>query len=204
MQGEISLHCGFVSINRPAEDAEEFPMRNQLLEKVEYKIEETPRGVWRRFMYAGGECFAEYRSNTIIFGLPLVHFTRGKCPETGKRIVAKGFIAVGRMATGVVAVGQLSAGIIAFGQAGFGLLFCLAQAGMGIVAAGQLAVGAWFGAGQLATGFTAIGQLALGKYVLAQMGFGRYLWTSGHSDPIAVRHFQELWNWFLSFLPWLG
>lgn len=26
-------------------------MRNQLLEPVEYRIEETRRGVWRRFLY---------------------------------------------------------------------------------------------------------------------------------------------------------
>jgi hypothetical protein len=133
-----------------------------------------------------------------------VHFTRGKCPETGKRIVAKGFIAVGRMATGVIAIGQVSARIIAFGQAGLGLLFCLAQASMGFVAIGQLALSACFGAGQLATGATAIGQLAVGKYILAQMGFGRYLWTSGHSDPIAVQHFQQLWRWLGSFLTWIG
>jgi hypothetical protein len=178
-------------------------MKNRLLEKVEYKIEETPRGVWRRFMYANGDYFAEYRSNGMVFGLPFVHYTRGICPETGKRIVAKGFIAVGRVATGVIAVGQLSAGVIAFGQAGLGLLFCLAQAGMGLIAAGQLAVGAWFGAGQLATGATAIGQLAMGKYVLAQMGLGRYLWTSSHSDPAAVQHFHQLWDSLVSFFPWL-
>jgi hypothetical protein len=189
---------------KAAGNAEKLTMRNQLLEKVEYKIEETRHGVWRRFMYANGDYFAEYRSHTMVFGLPLVHFTRGKCPETGKRILAKGFIAVGRMATGVIAIGQVSAGIIAFGQAGLGLLICLAQASMGFVAIGQLALSACFGAGQLATGATAIGQLAVGKYVLAQMGFGRYLWTSGHSDPIAVQHFQQLWNWICSFLPWIG
>jgi len=176
-------------------------MKNLLLEHVEYKIEETPRGVWRRFVYPTGEYFAEFRSHSMVGSMPLLHFTRGKCPETGRRVVAKGFIAVGRMAVGVIAIGQASAGIIAFGQAGVGVLFCLAQACAGYVAIGQLALGAHFGAGQLATGATAIGQIGLGEYVLAQLGFGRYLWTVGHADPAAVRHFRELWDWLRSVTP---
>ena len=88
-------------------------MKNQLLENVEYKIEETPQGVWRRFMYPSGQYFAEYRSHTTVFGLPLIHYTHGKCPETGKRIVARGFLAVGRIAAGVFALGQISAGVVA-------------------------------------------------------------------------------------------
>jgi len=172
---------------------EKLCMKNQLLEKVDYKIEETPRGVWRSFMYPSGEYFTEYRSNTVLFGLPLVHFTRGKCPETGRRIVAKGIFALGRIAVGVVAVGQAAAGLVAFGQAGVGLLFCLAQACAGLIAFGQLAVGVHFGAGQVATGTTALGQFAVGKYVLAQLGAGQYLWTTQHSDPVAVQHFHELW-----------
>jgi hypothetical protein len=176
-------------------------MKNLLLEKVEYQIEETPRGIWRRFVYPSGDYYAEYCSNTLIFGLPLLHYTRGKCPETGKRKVARGFIAVGRMAVGVIAVGQASAGIIAFGQAGIGLLFCLAQAGAGMAAIGQLALGIAFGAGQLATGITAIGQMAAGRYVLAQFGFGQHLWTTDHCDPTAVQHFQDLWALLRSHFP---
>lgn len=178
-------------------------MKNMLLETIEYKTEETEHGTWRRFVYPNGESFSEYRSETIVFGLPLVHYTSGKCPETGKRLVAKGFIAVGRKAVGVIAIGQVSAGLVALGQASLGLLFCLAQAGAGFVALGQLALGARFGAGQLTTGTTAIGQLALGRYVLAQVGFGSHLWTPGYADPEAVRHFQELWAWVCSFLPFL-
>jgi hypothetical protein len=175
-------------------------MKNQLLGNVQYKVEETPRGVWRKFLYPSGEYFAEYRSNTSIFGMPLVHFTRGKCPETGKRIVAKGFLAIGRMAVGVIAVGQASAGLVAFGQAGFGLLFGVAQACAGLIAIGQLAIGVHFGAGQIATGMTAIGQVAVGQYVLAQMGIGRFLWTQRYRDPVAVQYFHELWRWIGSLL----
>lgn len=176
-------------------------MKNQLFENVEYKIEETRNGIWRRFLYPNGEYFAEFRSHTTMFGLPLIHYTHGKCPETGKRIVARGILAVGRMAMGIIALGQISAGFIALGQASIGLLFCLAQAGAGILAIGQMAIGVHFGVGQLATGTTAIGQLAIGKYVLAQWGLGSYVWTVRHSDPEALKHFQQLWAWLSSFLP---
>ena len=168
-------------------------MKNLLLEKIDYRIDETPRGVWRRYLYPNGQYFAEFRTHAEVFGMPLVHFTRGICPETGRRIVARGFIAIGRMAVGVVALGQASAGILAFGQAAFGLLFALGQASGGYFALGQLAAAVQFAAGQLAAGATALGQLAIGKYVLAQIGFGPYCWTPGHADPVAVEHFQALW-----------
>jgi hypothetical protein len=175
-------------------------MKNMLLEKVEYQIEDTPRGVWRRFAYPTGEYFAEFRSHRMVLGMPLLHYTRGKCPETGKRIVARGFFAVGRIAMGVIAIGQASAGIIAIGQASIGLLFCLAQGALGLYAIGQLAIGIQFGAGQLATGMTAIGQIAAGKYVLAQIGLGKYLWTMDHMDTEAFHHFQALWEWVRSLV----
>lgn len=171
-------------------------MKNLLLEDVEYKVEETPRGTWRRFVYPDGKYFAEFRSNTEVFGMPLLHYTRGICPETGRRVVAKGFVAVGRRAVGVIAIGQVSAGIIAIGQAGAGVVLTLAQAGVGLFAAGQVAAGIIFGVGQLATGITAIGQLAAGQYVLAQLGFGEHLWTPGQADPVAVQHFRDLWDAF--------
>src|SRR5205809_770365 len=73
-------------------------MKNMLLEEVEYKVEETPRGVWRRFAYPTGELFEEFTSHSRVLDMPFLHYTRGRCPETGKRVVAKGFIAIGRIA----------------------------------------------------------------------------------------------------------
>ncbi len=174
-------------------------MRNLLLEKVEYKIEETTRGVWRRFVYPDGRYFAEFRSHMQVFGMPLLHYTRGICPETGRHVVARGFVAVGRLATGVIAIGHASAGVIAIGQASFGLAISLAQGGAALIAVGQIAVGVLFGLGQISTGETAIGQLALGKYVLAQLGFGTHLWTMTQADPIAIQHFRDLWDTVRNF-----
>jgi len=147
--------------------------RNLLLENIEYVYQETSRGIWRRFVYPSGERFAEFKSHRMWGSLPLVHYTFGKCPETGKRITARGVIAIGRFAHGMIAIGQLSLGLIAIGQLSFGVVFCAAQAAFGAVSIGQAAIGLIFGAGQFATGQIAIGQIAFGSYVLAQLGWGR-------------------------------
>jgi len=163
-------------------------MKNLLLEKVEYKIETTNFGVWRRFLYPNGAYFTEFKSHAIFFGLPLLHYTRGKCPETGKRVVAKG----------VVAVGRLAMGILAIGQAGLGLLLGLGQGATGLYAIGQAAIGLMFGLGQIATGEIAIGQLAYENYVLAQVGYGDYVWSMKRADPEAVKFFKSLLARFIS------
>ena len=163
-------------------------MKNLLLEKVEYKIETTNFGVWRRFLYPNGAYFTEFKSHAIFFGLPLLHYTRGKSPETGKRVVAKG----------VVAVGRLAMGILAIGQAGLGLLLGLGQGATGLYAIGQAAIGLMFGLGQIATGEIAIGQLAYENYVLAQVGYGDYVWSMKRADPEAVKFFKSLLARFIS------
>jgi hypothetical protein len=173
-------------------------MKNLLLEKVEYKIETTNFGVWRRFVYPNGAYFAEFKSHATFMGLPLFHYTRGKCPETGRRIIAKGMIAVGRLAAGILAIGHASFGLIAIGQLGLGILFGLGQGSTGLYAIGQLALGLMFGLGQFATGQIAIGQFAYGKYVLAQLGYGDYVWSMKRADPEAVIFFKSLLATFIS------
>jgi hypothetical protein len=168
------------------------PVSNLLLSNVEYDITETRLGRWRRYLYPNGQLFAEFVSNARVFGMPVLHFTRGKCPETGTRIVAKGLVAVGRMAFGVIAVGQASCGVIAVGQASIGVLFALGQAAMGLFALGQVAIATAFGVGQFATGYGAIGQFAYGKYVLAQFGLGEFVWDVRGASKDAVKFFQAL------------
>ncbi len=161
--------------------------------EVEYEITQTSFGTWRRYVYPTGNRFAEFRSAATVAGWPLVHYTCGPCPETGKRIVAKGVIAVGRLAVGALAVGQASLGLIAVGQAGIGLLFGLGQLTSGIACVGQVAIGVSFALGQVAVASTAIGQVAKGTYVLAQVGFGEFVWSMKRADPAAVHHFRQLW-----------
>ena len=167
-------------------------MRNLLLESVEYQIEETRRGVWRRYLYAGGDLFEEFRSHRRLLGLPLLHYTRGKCPETGKRVVARGVVAIGRLAVGIVAIGQAAAGFIALGQLAVSPLVGLGQAATGLVAVGQLAIGALFGLGQLATGYVVIAQFGLGGYVLAQLGVGEQVWDVRGASAAARQFFRWL------------
>ena len=168
-------------------------MKNLLLEKIEYQTVETRWGVWRRFLYPTGAHFAEFKSHGSMLELPLVHYARGINPETGKRIVAKGVIAVGRLAVGVLAIGHASAGVIAIGQLGLGLVIGLGQLSTGAYALGQVAGALAFGIGQVATGEIAIAQVGVGEYVLAQIGVGEHVWSPERADPEAVEFFKNLW-----------
>jgi hypothetical protein len=168
-------------------------MRNLLLdEPVPYKVEETPFGVWRRFASEQFGYFEEFVSHRQLFGLPLLHYTRGRCPETGTSLWAFGIVAIGRRAVGVVAIGQLSGGLVAIGQLAIGVMFGLGQATTGVVAIGQAAMGVAFGFGQAATGFVAIGQVAAGVYVLAMRGIGRHVWDMAGCHLIARQFFESL------------
>ena len=167
-------------------------MRNVLLASPDYRIEQTATGVWRHYVYENGRNFHEFKSNATWHGLPLIHFASGICPETGRHIVAKGVIAVGRMACGIIAIGQASIGVIAIGQLAIGLLFGLGQLTSGVAAIGQAAIGVAFGLGQLTTGYIAIGQFAFGKYVFAQFGIGEYVLSMTRKDQQAIDFFKTL------------
>lgn len=167
-------------------------MNNLALQDVEYVWEETPSGTRRTYVYENGQVFSEYQSNATLFGLPLVHVTRGRCPETGRRIVARGIIAIGRLAVGGIAIGQASAGVIGIGQASFGLVFCLAQLGGGLLLLGQAGVGLLTGVGQLIAGRVVVAQLGFGKFVLAQVGMGTHVLATNRQDAAAEAFFAPL------------
>jgi hypothetical protein len=169
-------------------------MQNLLLNplEIEYATEETPWGTWRRFLFPDGQMFAEFRSHNSLLGLPWIHMTWGRCPETMRRITAKGVFAVGKFAVGGVAIGHVSLGGIAVGQLGLGLLLGVGQATTGLFALGQLAIGGVVGIGQLTCGALAIGQLAYGQFVLAQFGLGEYVWDMRRADFEAVKFFKML------------
>jgi hypothetical protein len=168
------------------------PVRNLLLEKIEYRIDETASGSWRRFVYPNGSRFEEYKSRAEFAGMPLLHYTYGICPETGRRITARGVIAIGRFARGIIAIGHVAFGIVAIGQASVGLVLGFGQATAGVFCIGQLAIGLIFGAGQVATGYIAIGQIAFGSYVLAQIGWGSHVMDTRAVDPVAQNFFLRL------------
>ena len=126
----------------------------------------------------------EWKSKARILDWPLVHVAIGRDRKTGKLLVAKG----------VIAIGQFAFGLITIAQFGIGAVFGFGQFVGGAYAIGQVALGVNFGLGQLATGITAIGQFAFGKYVLAQIGIGKYVWSTTVKDPEAVEHFATLWH----------
>src|SRR6478609_5377700 len=144
---------------------------NVLRSDVDYIVQETTNGVWRRYLYSDGRRFAEFKSYLNVGGLPLVHYTYGICPQTGRRITAHGIIAIGRIASGVVAIGQFAIGLVAIGQLSIGLLLALGQASFGAYC---------------------LGQLAFGTNVLAQMGFGKHVVDMHGVDPAAKDFFLGL------------
>ena len=167
-------------------------MPNVLLEEIEYKVDETGFGRWRRYGYINGTSYHEFTSRASFFGLPLLHYTYGRNPEMGRRKCAKGVIAVGRFSCGIIAIGHVSFGLVAIGQLSIGIIFGLGQLATGIWAIGQIALGLVFGLGQFAMGYVAIGQFAFGKYVLAQLGWGEFVWTVKRADMQAIEFFRNL------------
>ncbi len=128
----------------------------------------------------------EWKSKTEILGWPLIHIAIGRNKETGKLMVAKG----------IIAIGQFGIGVITIAQFGIGILFGLGEFVGGFLAIGQFALGIYFGLGQFAAGFTAIGQFAFGWYVRAQLGYGKYIWSTRIQDFEAMEYFRNLWLYF--------
>lgn len=169
----------------------ESPVTNLLLSPIDFKVTETPRGTWRRYMYPNGSAYADFTASTTVLGLPLLHYTSGISPETGTRVTARGFIAVGHRALGIIAIGRVAAGLIAVGQLSAGAV-SFGQASFGLAAIGQLAIGAAIGLGQLATGYVCVAQIGFGKWVLAQLGLGQHVWSMNLKDPAAIEFFKSL------------
>jgi hypothetical protein len=167
-------------------------MNNLLLERIAYQEQRTAFGTWRRYMYPSGAVFAELRTQRTLLGWPLLHYTKGVCPETGRRVTARGVIAIGRLAVGIIALGQAAVGPIAIGQLALGLLLGLGQAATGFGAVGQAVLGAGYGLGQLAVGHVVVAQLGYGEYVLAQAGAGTHVWSVTRRDPQALAFFRSL------------
>lgn len=134
----------------------------------------------------------EWKSETEFHGWPLVHIAVGRDKQTGKLLVAKG----------IIAIGQFGIGLITIAQFGIGLLFGFGQFVGGMLSIGQFALGVYFGLGQFATGMTAIGQFAIGKYVLAQAGFGKYVWSVKVKSPEAMEYFRNLRESVRNLIGW--
>ncbi|XHR30293.1 MAG: protein kinase [Chthoniobacteraceae bacterium] len=134
----------------------------------------------------------EYRSRATLFGLPLLHMTRGSDPATGRMRVARGIVAIGDLAQGVVAIGGVAVGGLAFGGLAAGLL-AFGGLSLGVVSIGGVALALFLAHGGLALGPVAMGGAALGYFANGGWGYGLHVWSSAIRDPEAMRFFQSPW-----------
>ena len=103
----------------------------------------------------------EFRSKEEINGWPLIHICFGTNPDTGRPLVAKGIVAIGKIAYGLVSIGAVAFGLVTL--AGFGLgLVSLGGIAIGLVALGAVALGYEFALGAaVLSAKSAIGAIGL-------------------------------------------
>ena len=89
----------------------------------------------------------EYRSQTTVFGLPLVHVAFKYRPNRVP-VVARGVIAIGQFGCGVVAIAQFGIGIFTVGQFAVAA-YALAQFGLAYSLIAQVGLYLHEGRGQL-------------------------------------------------------
>jgi hypothetical protein len=134
----------------------------------------------------------EYRSECMLWGLPLVHITRGMDPVTGRPRLAQGIIAIGDRARGVIAFGGLAVGVVTFGGLSVGLL-SFGGCALGVLGAvGGLAVALGCAVGGAAVGSIALGGGAIGYLAYGGGAWGVHAFGGNASDPLA-RQFFEPW-----------
>ena len=144
------------------------------------------------------------RSEMTIGGLLLYEIAIG--PDLERQEVrghARGFLAVGDIATGVVAFGGLARGLIAvgglalgcvsLGGCSLGLLFALGGFALGGIAVGGAAIG-----------LVAIGGGALGYYACGGGAFGNFVVSAIRQDPEAIQFFSDWIPGAARFLPGPG
>lgn len=124
----------------------------------------------------------EYRSEKMLFGLPLVHIVFGPAfnPVTGKIRIAKGIIAVGGISFGVLALGGVSFGAISLG----GLA-------VGLAALGGCAIGIFLAVGGFALGFIALGGAAIGYYAIGGGAWGVHALGANARDQQLLEFFKN-------------
>ena len=118
----------------------------------------------------------EWKSSAKVFGFPVIHVATGVDPATGKKRVAKGWIALGDVAFGALAMGGVGCGLVGIGGVGVGLV-AMGGAGLGILmGVGGLATGAFAAGGGavggIACGGGAVGGIAVGGGAIGHVAIG--------------------------------
>jgi hypothetical protein len=141
-----------------------------------------------------GQTFRGLRRRSLVevMGLPLYDIAIGPDLQKGEvRGHARGFIAIGDLATGVIALGGLCRGVIAIGGLAAGL-----------VSVGGVSLGLLLGLGGVALGGAAIGGFAAGGAALGGFGVGYYACggaAHGHAVVTPVRVDPEAAEFFTRY-----
>jgi len=107
-----------------------------------------------------------YRSTATLFGMPAIDIAIGP-RDNEVRGKARGFIAIGDIATGVLAIGGFARGFVAIGGIAVGIF------SIGGLAAGLFtAIGGFALAGGIAAGGDAVGSIALGGLAIGLIAEG--------------------------------
>src|SRR5579864_8896228 len=83
-------------------------------------------------------CGYEWRTESSLLGLPLVHVAWGRDKE-GRKLVAKGIIGIGQYAMGIICISQFGLGGLCISQFGIGLLV-IAQFSIVLASVSQFAL----------------------------------------------------------------
>jgi len=141
----------------------------------------------------GGRAYRAVRARARwqLAGLPFYDIAFGPDPSRGEiRGHARGFIALGDIATGVIAAGGLARGILAVGGCAVGFITFGGLSVGALLAVGGLAIGgAAFGGG--AIGGVAMGGGAAGYYACGGGAVGQYVVAPYRQDPEAQRFFAD-------------
>jgi len=147
------------------------------------------------------------RSEGTLFGMPIYDIALGPDLEKGElRGHARGFFAIGDIATGVFALGGIARGVfalggIALGFFAFGGLSVGLLLAMGGAAIGSLAVGG------AAVGLVAIGGAAVGVVAIGGAAYGYYAWGDAAGGQFIIskfKHDQQAMEFFSRWVPGFG
>ena len=144
-----------------------------------------------------------YRSDLVLFGLPLLHIAFGPDGDEpygkARGIIAigdtaRGWLAIGGRAVGIIAIGGLAVGVFAMGGLAIGLI-AIGGAAFGGAAVGGGAFGGVVSGGG-AVGLAADGGGAVGYYARGGGAYGVHTIDWRGRDPEAVAFFDR-WHWLL-------
>ncbi|MGZ5618190.1 MAG: hypothetical protein ACXWFW_12585 [Usitatibacter sp.] len=163
----------------------------QSREQLQQRVAELEKQVAALTAGGGSIRGIRRRASWEVAGVPFYDIALGPDPGRGEfRGHAKGFIAIGDMATGVIALGGLARGVAAFGGLAIGL-FNFGGLSIGaLLAVGGLAIGS-VALGGGALGGVALGGGAVGYYACGGGAAGEHAISAMHRDAQAVAFFSE-------------